>query len=76
MSIIVINGRTMVSIYDSIVGINGFYKDSMDTQCFTMYSHWLSVFIICEANDLRSKSFKGLFTEIQCITIVSLCPPL
>ena len=76
MSIIVINGKTMVSIYGSIVAVNGFYKDSMDSQCFTMYSHWLSVFIICEANDLRSKSFKGLFTEIQCITIVSLCPPL
>ena len=28
-----------LSIYGSIVGINGFYKDSMDTQCFTMYSH-------------------------------------
>ena len=46
----------------------------MYIQCFTMYSHWLSVFIICEANDSRSESSKGLFTEIQCITIVSLCP--
>ena len=37
-------------------------------------SHCLSVFIICEANDSRSESSKGLFTDIQCITIVSLCP--
>ena len=57
----------MVGIYSSIVVINAFYRDSMYTQCFTMYSHCLSVYIICEANDSRSESFKGLFTEIQCI---------
>lgn len=27
----------MVSIYSSIVVINAFYRDSMYTQCFTMY---------------------------------------
>ena len=27
----------MVTIYGSIVGINGFYRDSMYIQCLTMY---------------------------------------
>lgn len=57
----------MVSIYGSIVVINVLYRDSMYIQCSTMYTHCLSVFIICEANDSRSESSKGLFTEIQCI---------
>lgn len=37
MSIIIINGGTMVSIYSSIVVINAFYRDSMYTQCLSMY---------------------------------------
>lgn len=38
-------------------------------------SHCLSVFIICEANDSRSESSKGLFTETQCISMSSPITP-
>lgn len=37
MFIIVINRGTMVSIYSSIVVINVFYRNSMYTQCLSMY---------------------------------------